>query len=491
MKKFFVGNKFNTGEIARFLPDTTDIANQINCRQIYNDALENAKKEVKPKNCTHSGDGFVTLKTDNIVRKRLVGLKTKSEKYPQPIQVEDVISFVDKNIWKYDGNKLYRYNSATDSRIDYGDEDQATLEALKVNNNCYTTNVTDDPDACKRHVYECLLDNDSKGLDKCWIVTDKITTDFYTKAKKDIGSMHPMVALRTLQRFGFRTTLKYDSEAQMDLNKVESVDHWKNNYLDVKFPKESDTVKKNENLLKYLDLVVQYVNSNPALINKHYSGKSSETVGKWTQSILATRLNLQPRYEPHNNNAVNEFTRLQKHQQSGLLGLTGFRGATILRPPFGNTQLLAPFSTPTHMNFQMGGSMQAVTSHGSALVRNSILTALKTMQQFNKELDANSKLKIEEKIANMAKVENELNRTATYLAEYSNLLEVFGDYQTNTLSEAKLESITSRYNNLLQKHNNEEKSMMTVLQALHKIADGQESDELTEVNNYTELRGRV
>jgi hypothetical protein len=433
--------------------------------------------------------GFITLKTDSIVRKRLVGLKNKSERYPVASKpVEDVISLTDKNVWKYDGSQLYRYDSATGQKLNFGDNDVATQQSLTQNNQCYSSLIPGNNVDCQKHVYECLLDENPNSLAQCWIVADasgNLKGDFYENAKKDIGSMHPLVALRTLQRFGFRTSLKYDHEARMDLHKVESVDHWKNNYLDQKFPGESNNVKNNGNLLKYLDLVVQYVNANPALINKHYSGKSTESVGDWPSSVYADKLGLKKQIT--RSSAISDYNRLNIHQRTGLIG------ATILRPPFGGPGVFAPFSSNVMpVGVQFGGShMQVSGPCGSSLVRNSVMTALKTMEHFNKSLDSESKKKIEEKINNMQKVESELNRTAEYLTEYSSLLESFGDYTSTTLNERTLEDLVSRYNKLTQKHSNEERSMITVLTALHKLAEGQESDELSEINNYSDIRGRV
>lgn len=479
--------QINTLKVAHVLPSNNGNTDLIDLKAAYNRGLKHGTCSQPP-----STTGFTTLKTDSIVRKRLVGLKTKSERYPTPSRpVEDVISLTDKNIWKYDGNQLYRYDNATGNKVSYGDNDPATFNDLTKNNKCYSTLI--EKGDCDKHVYECLLDDDNpNSLAQCWIVQDtgkNLDNDFYEKAKKDIGSMHPLVALRTLQRFGFRTSLKYDHEARMDLQKVESVDHWKNNYLDKKFPSESNYVKNNENLLKYLDLVVQYVNANPALINKHYSGKSSESMGDWPSSVYAEKLGLQkqvPRY-----NAVSDYNRLKIHQRTGMMG------ATILRPPFGGPGVFAPFSSgvgiiggPGLGVMMGGGHIQA--PNGSAVVRNVVMTALKTMEHFNKSLDAESKKRIEDKIANMQKVESELNRTAEYLTEYSSLLEAFGDYTSTTLNERTLEDLVSRYNRLTQKHSNEERSMITVLTALHKLAEGQETDELSEINNnYQDIRGRV
>ena len=481
--------KISTANIISVLPTGGDI----DLKSLYtNGSVTGTTPGTGISEClTINNTGFKTLNTDSIVRKRLVGLKTKSERHHVPSRpVEDVISLTDKNVWKYDGNQLYRYDTSG-NKVLYGDNDPATILDLTKSNKCYSTLVPEkNTGDCQKHVYECLLDDEHPdSLSQCWIVRDlsgNLAGTFYEKAKKDIGSMHPLVALRTLQRFGFRTSLKYDHEARMDLHKVESVDHWKNNYLSQKFPGESKTVENNENLLKYLDLVVQYVNANPALINKHYSGKSSESIGDWPSSVYADKLGLPKHVARYN--AVSDYNRLKIHQRTGLMG------ATILRPPFGGPGVFAPFSTrvmPTTGVLFGGARMQMSAPSGSALVRNVIMTALKTMEHFNKSLDSESQKRIEDKINNMQKVENELNRTAEYLAEYSSLLEAFGDYTSTTLNERTLEDLVSRYNRLTQKHSNEERSMITVLTALHKLAEGQETDELSEINNYSDIRGRV
>jgi hypothetical protein len=463
-------------------------------------SLADCYKLTPTSTCVRSTTGFETLKVDSIVHKRLVGLKKKATLVPTPTvsTSEELISMTDRNVWRYDGDKLYRYDPSTGNKLYYDDNDQTTKDAVSTKNKCAGTFVTKDDDECKKHVYECLLDEDPSSLAKCWIVYGKgvkSKLDFYDTAKKEIGQMHPLVALRTLQRFGFRSASQYDSEARMDLQKIESVDHWKNNYLDKKFPGDAATVKGNENLLKYLELIVQYVNANPALINKHYSGSSDESVGKFPQSRYAQTLNLHQRMEPYGPAAgINDLNRLKIHQRTGLLG------ATILRPPFGGPGVYAPFANAGVMPFGMpigmmlGGyrSAQAYPTNGYGKLRNLIADSTERMSHFNKSLDDESKRKIEEKLAHMQKVERELNRTAEYVREYSDLLEAFGDYSSASLNERTLEDLVSRYQRLTDKHSSEERSMLTVLTALQKLAAGQESDELSEINgSYHEIRGRA
>ena len=491
LTKFKKGtHDIDTDTVAKFLPDPTD-HKSIDLRTKYLDGVKsgsfNRTKDLQQKT------GFTTLYSERIVHKRLVGLKKKSENYPVYHPVEDVISVADKNIWKYEGDRLYRVEPGTNKKIFFGDNDELTRASFNNIDNCRGTFVTNKQTDCDKHVYECLFDEENPdSLKNCWIATgdNGITNDFYNKAKKDISSMHPLVALRTLQRFGFRTSLKYDTDAHMDLNKVESVDHWKHNYLNKKFPNEADTVKNNENLLKYLDLVVQYVNANPALLNKHFNGNTLESAGKSLQSSYAKALNLQENVPK--SGAINEMFRFNGY-------LANRMPPTILRSPYGGSTV-ALSAVPRGFNSlgglpmafgQQYGGANVPQLQGAALVQNVIAIALNTMKHFNKSLDSESHKRLMDKINNMQKVERELNHTIEYLSEYSTLLELFGDYTGTTLNERTVEELVSRYNRLMQKHSTEEQSMMTVLTALHKLSAGQETDAFSEVGTYSEIRGRV
>ncbi len=104
--------------------------------------------------------------------------------------------------------------------------------------------------------------------------------DFFEVSKEEIKNMHPLIALRTLQKFGFRQYRKMDTVANRELNKIERVDHWLKNYVAEHYAKNDvrNAISGNKNLLIYLDLIAQYVNSSScvSILNPEYSGKTEQ-----------------------------------------------------------------------------------------------------------------------------------------------------------------------------------------------------------------------
>lgn len=130
-------------------------------------------------------------------------------------------------------------------------------------------------DAAK-YFQECLVNGDANSMEKC-LTTSFASADFDVV----ISSMHPVVALRTLQKFGFRKHKVYVAELGRELWMVENVHHWKANYLNKHFT--NDLVlkmfsNKNAKIVTYLNSVASYVNQNPAILNKDYSGKAPSAV---------------------------------------------------------------------------------------------------------------------------------------------------------------------------------------------------------------------
>src|SRR5439155_5760813 len=77
-------------------------------------------------------------------------------------------------------------------------------------------------------------------------------------------------------------------------------------------------IKDNDNnqLLAYVDLISQYVNANPGILNKGYGGVSEEGVGLFKVSDFAKRLKLEPRREPRRQDALRyNINRFRKHIQ--------------------------------------------------------------------------------------------------------------------------------------------------------------------------------
>ena len=132
-------------------------------------------------------------------------------------------------------------------------------------------------------MFQCLLSDDAASLDVC-LNTFK-NNEFFKTAKREINSMHPVLALKTLQKFGFRTEYVNDSLGGK-LRKVQSVDSWMKTYMKETFnPSQIQQITDgNDRLIAYLDLVSQYINANPGILNKGYGGTSAEASGLFKPS---------------------------------------------------------------------------------------------------------------------------------------------------------------------------------------------------------------
>lgn len=194
--------------------------------------------------------------------------------------------------------------------------DGAEMERM-LNQQCFGTGLKGGPEKCNQFMFECLL-SDPKNLDKC--ITD-LTGDgngFYAAAVEDIKHLHPIVALRILQQFGFHKYKTQDSRAGYPIYKVESVGSWVKNYLAQHYgTSELQTLLRGDHsrpLLDYLSLMTQFVNANPAILNKGYSGKTKEAVGEVNMTEYAARLGLKIE-QVDRSTRLDELNRLRHHLQ--------------------------------------------------------------------------------------------------------------------------------------------------------------------------------
>lgn len=315
--------------------------------------------------------------------------------------------------------------------------------------------------------------------------------DFATSARKEISTMTPIVALNLLKKFGFRTYKIFDMEASCDIMKVEDVSHWLKTYMKKIFDndtKAQSAIEGNDKILQYLNLVVEFVNANPEILNPDYSGVTEEKVGKIKPNTYAEKLGIPIRrdnsYKPEV--AINLLdASLRSNSIYGAQYRNPFMSPTQqtqtiisqFKSPF--AELVTPFS-----NVSMGNIMSLPQSGGSynnsqfgekfssgayvseALVHN----LLQKLKQRNKALDVAFVSKIEQKLESMKKTEKSMELNIRYIAEYIKLLDAFGDNKSEILSERNLKDMVNSNYNLQKKHNNEEQSILEILKILAKLA---------------------
>jgi len=160
----------------------------------------------------------------------------------------------------------------TVSRDASGDFRTVTVTSDNLDDIHAQTGVPKKEGSTLKYFQECLASGDASSMETC---LETMNDNDFDGLDQQVSDMHPIVALRTLQKFGFRKHKVYVAEIGQELWRVESADHWRNNYLKKHFT--IDKVRKmfdhkTFHIFMYLDRISGYVNSNPAILNKGYSG---------------------------------------------------------------------------------------------------------------------------------------------------------------------------------------------------------------------------
>lgn len=433
---------------------------------------------------------------DNLVKQRIFRISeapiSKLEYDAGLGKTYAVLDMKNSSVWNRNEKGDY-YKKINNQWIRMGAEDKETDELLKANHNCYNIGSTDTGEKCKEFIFECLLSEDANSLSFC-LNRLKTEPDFLSKAKGDISNLHPILALRILQKFGFKKHSVYDEQANAQIWKVEDVNHWIKNFLKTKFPKEDIEwiIKDNNNnqLLTYVDLISQYVNANPGILNKGYEGVSEEGVGMFKLSDFAKRLKLQVRKEPSKQDSFKyDINRFKKHIQvmktskNPFFTNVGNRATT----PFGRDitpglSLLSPQFGGGNCEYvikKLNSDEGIVT--GSRLIKNYVESLMYELGQRNKTLAADDKRKIEDNIAKLREVEEGVLRTICYIDEYNRLLDVFGDYSSETLTEAKLKQFVNRLDTLYGKQQSSESTLVDILSKILELVDTDNGGEYKEL----------
>jgi hypothetical protein len=432
--------------------------------------------------------GLFSIDVDKYVR-HLFTCKKDEPLVEVPNDCDVVMDLNYKNIWsRNDKNAFVR--TIDGKEVEFGCDDPETLKTLTADFKCYSTFSKATGDQCTQYISDCLFSKDDASLGRCLDLLK--TMDFYEEVKKDISKMHPIVAHQTLKSFGFKEHTAFDETANMKLVKVGEVDHWLQNFMTTKFTDaaQQDQIKKNTQLLSYFRLLVDYVNSNPTILNPGFSGKTNAMVGKYTPPELFQKLGMKPRREPRSPEARDEYELaiLRRSYGAGLpraqFGVTG----GLIKSPFGNSINPVPganFLVPVQMggNFAQPGSAAFAEKRlgqgkvsGANLLAKMLLAHIAKLKNVGKTLENADITRLNNRIKQMGLIETDIIKTLKYIEDYNQLMILFKDYTAGTLSVSSLEGLVNHYNGLLSKQNKEEVSMLTILQALQRLRAGNDND---------------
>ena len=462
------------------------------------------------------------LNIDKITRKRLY-LANKSFSpsdipLASPSNSAQYIDLDYKNIWTRNKNG-HLSKIINGKEIIYGEMDDATIKELNTQSNCFTTQLKfNDSTMCDKYIHQCLLEDDAEGLDKCF--NNYLKHDnFFKIAEKEVDNMHPLIALRTLQKFGFHAIMKYDNKAQIQLKKIQSIDDWLNGFMAKKFSKNDMQAvfsgnKKNDSLLMYLKLVVNHVNRNPAILNKDFKGTTDETKPKInqvssipssipeslsTEDISRLKVHLKTDYGPVTSNKTHVDER--NGTISGPFGLVYSKDYGLI-PPFLISGLASNYNLPgmrpedvygvslvssldndKYMSFsQFEDKMNSGYFIGAKFFGDLIKHHLNKLKETGKEVIEEDVLKIQKMLQDQLKLETELIKIIKYYEEYRKLVDYFKNYETETISEANITKLIDNKTKLLEKKSHGERTLVELLAAIDAIDKNSNDGSYTPIN---------
>ena len=459
----------------------------------YPSTYEQAKQISRTKN--------FSMNADKTIRDRLYALAriqfspgAASVPFDGPVTA-DFMSMIDAKKWRKTADGYVAKVNGQDVKYPIGDPNN---ELFEYSSKCFSTGISGaTKPECETYIHECLLQENPKELQKC-IEIFKTKPNFFESAKNDINKMHPLVARRTLQRFGFHTITVKDSAAGMPLKKVENVNSWLKNFVDTRFDGvDRKQIEQNTTLLNYLELLSQYVNANPGILNQGYGGTSEEQQGAYTPPDWVSKLGI-PKYVTHTEaGRQNVGLRLKSYFQTSLLGAATqrqqnpffrFGQSGQIASPFGanltgTTNVMIPqaivgMSGGGLLSDYVSGGLPAITNgmSGATFTERVFKQALAELKSLNKRLDPQEEKNLMDRIQKLKKEEDELIRTVLLITEYNKLSIALKNYDSQTLNKADLERLVARHTDMQGHYALSQERLMDILTKLQELISGEVSD---------------
>jgi hypothetical protein len=388
------------------------------------------------------------------------------------------VNLLDGNVWHKIGN--------TYKKVVNGEVVESDLKNLKASDNCYSSGRAGSTEACHKHIFNCLLNDDATSLEQCVKNLENDSKPFAEIAREEINNIHPVVALRTLQRFGFHTHNVFDDEAGTRLKKVECVEHWLENFMKKTFTEAEvqNSIEGNDRLTAYLGMLTEFVNANPGILNKGFSGLTEEGAGAYQPSEFVKELGIERREEPADGaEGLYSIRRLKVHrgQMGKLIGhATPFDVTASGRviTPFGTA--VSPGVAVTTVTKQAGGgdlhelAVKHVQNYSSAEFLKTIVDGVVAeLNNRNKQLSEKDSQKLKARVSELAKTEDELLKTIKYIEEYNKLMDLKHDYTEETgLTRDGLEQLVKRLSKLQTRQTHGEDYIIRVLEDVRALCDG-------------------
>lgn len=362
-------------------------------------------------------------------------------------------------------NSLYTHENGGHVDVSSGSKKYMELQ----NDKCLGTKVIENGTLkCNDYLTKCIQGN-AGDINKC--KQYMMDPDFWTTIQREVNEMLPHIATSTLNSFGFKVVNK------RSLSEYESVGDWSKS-LDQKglTSAEVDSIRKNSKLTQYLTMLVNKVNSSPAILNKHYVVKYTDDFNDQARRFANWSLSargMSPRVVVTNLNVSRQISSLN----NSLLDLRSHVNGRIAFVP-GTGLVINGINIPIIHGLQFGGGSVKLAPHVSEndsirvsypVIKNLYHGIKGALASKGKSFGTDTESQFENNLEQFRKIEEKLIKAINYSDKYLDILNIYKDYDhENILSMDHLKSFIDKREYYFDKTIGKQ---TTILGAIEQIAN--------------------
>ena len=376
-----------------------------------------------------------------------------------------------------DEQKYYRKNGELFTKDNDGNEIKLTAEwaaaNLKFDDKCLGTGfVNHGSQTCADYLRNCLR---GKDINKCKAYLQE--SNYWENAVKEVENMNPLIAVETILAFEFQIEEKYDNMAKRSIRSVRGVDKWLESLFEITKTDPSklshteyEALAKNEKLKGYLRMIVNKINTNPAILNKDYSGPTD-----------IQQNHMQPKYPQLSHYGIQSWVptrgfmghvdRLEvlvknNHNYLRQRLFTGYPGIPMGLSPFNNFRY--KLSIGGSIIDDLDDKLSDVNKQTSNIIAQHYIRLIERLKvQYNKDISENDNKNMMGLIDNMRRIENKLNQSILYTEKYVDLLQKYGEKDnTSVLSYDHLKQFVDVRNKYFQKNEKKQLDLISIIKSI-------------------------
>ena len=260
-------------------------------------------------------------------------------------------------LWTFDMQKKQYYRiDGSNRKVYYDDASQHDAKT------CYATYLSKGNDAGCQRILKCILNGDSKSLNRCLDVIGDMS--LWDIAADDAQKVGPDKVKAVLRKFGVMGYIVPDANGVNCIVPM-SYERWVKEIVDEFEPTVRDTIKKNRKLLNYIKGLIGVCISNPNIINVNVASviKADMPMPKYAADLHMPKY----RIPVTNNQSQYQYFAQSLRNATQPQNISSQLYASIINGYGAN---MSPFNPWTSMNHNMlGGGHSYVATHPSFSTR--------------------------------------------------------------------------------------------------------------------------